>query len=149
MHQYRRLKFRIYKARQAWRKRRRLLFPSPAEVELIRIMGGKYIVLGWVKDPRTGFPFTLIWDLGTILKREGIQREVRAGAMYLDFATVGLRYRRGIEVDGLLFHRDITIEQERDEYVAKYGYKLLHVQAAEIYREPARVQQRILNFLAS
>lgn len=144
-----RLKYQLYKLQATWRKRRRLLFPSPAEVELIRIMGGRYITISWMVDPKTKFPLTVVTDLGTILKRESVAREVRAGAMYLDFATVGLAYKKGIEVDGRAFHMDIVKEQERNEYVGQYGYSLLHINAGEIYREPNRVQQRILNFLAN
>lgn len=143
------IKYRLYKLRATWRKRRRLLFPSPAEVELIRIMGGRYITFSWIKDPQTSFPMTLVLDLGTALKRESIRREVRAGAMFIDFATVGLTYKKGIEVDGRAFHMDIVKEQERDEYVGQFGWHLLHINAGEIYREPNRVQRRILNFLAS
>jgi len=149
MGRIKRLKFRLYKLKQAWRKRRRLLFPSPAEVELIRIMGGKYVTFSGIKDPKTGFPFTLILDLGTILKRESIAREVRAGAMYIDFATIGLSYQKGIEVDGTLWHMDIVKEQNRDDYLRQFGWSVIHINAAEIYREPLRVQQRIINFLAN
>lgn len=144
------LKFRIYKWRAAWRKRRRLLFPSPAEVELIRIMGGKYMTISWIRDPQgQHYPLTIVLTLGTILKREMIQREVRVGAMYIDFAVETPWYRKGIEVDGRLFHMDVVKEQERDEYVSQYGWRLLHINAGEIYREPDRVQQKILNFLAT
>lgn len=144
------IKLRIYKTRAAWRKRRRLLFPSPAEVELIRIMGGKYLTISWVRDPQgQHYPLTIVINMGQLFKREAIEREVRVGAMYMDFATVGLTYRKGIEVDGRLFHMDIVQEMERDEYVAGYGYNLLHIRAAEIYRSPQIVQRRILNFLAS
>lgn len=125
------------------------MFPSPAEVELIRIMGGRYITLSWIKDPKTDFPMTFVLDLGKVLKREAIEREVRVGAMYIDLATVGLRYCRGIEVDGTLFHMDIVKEQERDEYVANYGYSLLHINAGDIYRDPLRTRIRIINFLAA
>lgn len=144
---YRQWKFRLYKWRAAWRKRRRLLFPSPAEAELIRIMGGKRIIIDYIKDRRTGFPLCFVTDLG-LLSREGIQREVRVGAMYIDFATVGLAYQKGIEVDGKMWHMDVVHEMERNEYVSQYGYALLHIPAGEIWRNPTRVQQRVLKFLA-
>jgi hypothetical protein len=149
MGRLRSIHYRFYKLRAKYRKRRRLLFPSPAEVELIRIMGGKYVTLSWFKDVKTGFPLTFVTDLGTFFKREAIEREVRVGAMYIDFATVGLIYRKGIEVDGLLYHMDIVKEQNREDYVREHGYSLLHIRAAEIYRSPHLVQQRILKYLAS
>jgi len=142
-------KYRLYKWRAAWRKRRRLMFPSPAEVELIRIMGGKCIIIDHVKDRRTGFPLVIVTSMGRILKRELIMREVRVGAMYLDFAVATPWYKKGIEVDGKQWHQDIVQEQQRDDYLRQYGWQLLHIQAASIYREPSLVQRRILKFLAS
>jgi hypothetical protein len=142
------LKFKLYKMRADFRRRRRLLFPSPAEVELIRIMGGKYISSTLLKDPKTKFPLTIITDIGTVFKRESIAREVRVGAMYTDFATVGLRYLKAIEVDGLAFHDDIVKEIKRDEYLKQRGWEIMHLQAASIYREPGMVQKRVLEFLA-
>ena len=112
-------------------------------------MGGKCVIVDHVKDPKTGFPLTFVTNMGTLFRREFIEREVRVGAMYLDFAVATPYYKKGIEVDGKKWHQDITLEQERDDYIGQYGFNLLHIQTASIYREPARVQQRILKFLAS
>ena len=131
------------------RKNRRMVFPSPAEIEFLRIMGGRFIIVSWIVDPKTKFPLTIILDLGKILRRENIEREVRVGAMYIDFATVGLSYNRGIEVDGAAYHEDIVKEQDRDDYLAARGWSVLHIRADEIYRNPGRVQQRVMNFLSS
>lgn len=111
-------------------------------------MGGKCIIIDHIVDRRTGFPLTIVTNMGRILKRELIQREVRVGAMYIDFGIANRYYKRGIEIDGRDFHRDITVEQERDEYLAKYGWSVLHIQAADIYRQPMLVQRKVLNFLA-
>lgn len=141
------LKYRYFRLRATWRKRRRLLFPSPAEVELIRILGGSYITVTWFKDLRTGFPLTIITDLGTVLKRELIEREVRVGAMFIDFGVETAYYRRGLEVDGRFYH-NVVQDQIRDEYLAQYGWQILHIPAADIYRTPAFVQRKVVKFLS-
>jgi hypothetical protein len=143
------LGFRCYTYLAAWRKRRRLLFPSPAEVQLIRIMGGKCIVVDHFQDPRSGFPLTIVTNLGRLFRRELVKREVRVGAMYIDFAVATPWYKKGIEVDGRDFHRDIVREVWRDGYLADYGWSVLHVPAASLYRDPWRVRQKVLTFLAA
>jgi very-short-patch-repair endonuclease len=130
------------------RRFRRLIFPSPAELEFIRIFGGKYKSSKRIRDPKTGFPLTIVYSMGKILKRELIKREVRAGAMWIDFGALTNYFNRGIEIDGRAYHRDILKEQERDEYVAQYGWSLLHIEAGEVYRNPNFVQRKVLEFLA-
>lgn len=142
------LKWRIYKTKANFRKYKRLLFPSPAEVEFIRIFGGKFITFSHIKNPFTKFPLTFITSLGVILERENIQREVRAGAMYVDFGQTTKYGNKGIEIDGKNFHRDIIKELKRDEYLKNYGWQLLHIQAEIIYREPKLVQNAVIKFLA-
>ena len=142
------LKKQYYYKRASYRRARRCLFPSPAEVEFIRIFGGKYKVLKHIRDPKTGFPLTIVFSLGKILKRELIKHEVRVGAMWIDFGALTNYFNRGIEIDGRAYHRDILKEQERDEYVAQFGWSLLHIEAGEVYRNPNFVQRKVLNYLA-
>jgi very-short-patch-repair endonuclease len=144
---YRGLKYRLYVWRAWIRRQRRILFPSPAEVQFIILMGGRCRQIRWLKDPRTGFCFTRIKSLGTTLSKELVQREVRAGAMYIDFAVATKYYKKGIEIDGRAYHMDILREQQRDNYVAQYGYKLLHIQAIDLRLRPQIVQRRVLDFL--
>lgn len=143
-----RLDLYIYKKRAAYRKRMRLLFPSPAEVRFIQLMGGHCTTIKFLRYGPNHFPLVLVWSLGKVLERERIQREVRAGAMFIDFGVVTPYYKRGIEIDGRDFHRDVIKERERDVYVANHGgWKLLHVQADILYREPYRVQNAVLEWL--
>ena len=144
---YRALKWRIYKTRAAYRKRMRLLFPSPAEVRFIELMGGKALTFKYIKSTKNRFPLTFILSLGKVLDRENVQREVRAGAMYIDFGVETPYYKLGIEIDGKNFHRDIVREIKRDEYCAEYGWKLLHIQADILYRQPYVVQQNVMQWL--
>lgn len=139
---------KLHYVKKSWWRKNRILFPSPAEVQFIRIMGGKAIVIDHIKHPHTGFPLAIITSMGKILRREFVQREVRVGAMYVDFAFQTKYDRKAIEIDGKSFHRDIIKEQERDDYCRQYGWKLFHIQAVDIYREPNLVQQRVINFLA-
>lgn len=110
-------------------------------------MGGNYKIVRQLRDPRTGFCFVYKTNLGTILSRELVQREVRVGAMYMDFAVTTNYYKRGIEIDGRAYHRDILKEQKRDAYVLQYGYELLHIEAIELTLKPQFVQRNVLNFL--
>lgn len=140
-------KNRYYRLRAAWRKKRRLLFPSPAEVEFVRIFGGRFHTTNLIKDRRTGFPLTIITSLG-VLERELVKREVRVGKYFVDFGAITPYYRRAIEIDGKNFHQDIVHEQERDEYCGSFGWALFHIQAATVFREPSLVQREVLKWLA-
>jgi len=60
---------RFLRARRNWRRRMRLLFPSPLEVRFARIMHGHTLTLPFIRNWRTSFPLTFIWR-GRLLKRE-------------------------------------------------------------------------------
>jgi very-short-patch-repair endonuclease len=145
---YRGLKWRIYKTRAAYRKQMRMLFPSPAEVRFVELMGGRTFTFRHIKSTKNSFPLTFILSLGKILDRENVQREVRAGAMYIDFGVDSNYYKKGIECDGAKFHRDIVKEQRRDEYLYGRGWDILHIEASTIYRDPTKVQRKVLEFLS-
>lgn len=145
MKSYKKLKTKLYRTRTTWRKRRQLMFPSPAEVEFIRIFGGTYITLTYIKDPDTGYPLTIVTSLGTILKRELIRREITVGRYFIDFGQITPWTRRGIKIED---QQDIVREQQLDDYVRGLNWQLFHLQAAAVFREPMRVQQRVLEWLA-
>lgn len=138
-----------YRARSWYWVHKRLLFPSPAELRFIEIMGGKVYTNERIRHPQSGFPFAVVLSLGTILKREKICREVRAGKCRIDFGCTNKYYKKGIEIDGRNFHQDIIKELERDEYVKQFGWQLLHIQAAELWRNPAKVQRRVIAYLTN
>lgn len=135
--------------RSAWRRRQRLLYPSPAEMQLLRIMGGTAITIDLFRDPRTKFPFTFVLSMGPVFKAELIQREVRIGKYYADFAVSTPYYKKAIECDGRQWHLDVVHEQERDEYFAEYGFSVLHIPASDLYHYPNLVHERVLRFLSS
>lgn len=136
-----------YKKKEFWRNNR-MLFPSPAEVQFIRMMGGKAIVIDHLKHPKTKFPLTVITTMGRTLKREFVQREVRVGAMYVDFAFVTQYDKKAIEIDGRDFHDDIIKEQNRDDYLRARGWRVYHIRADSLYRDPSLVQRKVIDFLA-
>lgn len=145
MRSLKKLQAKIARARDAWSKRRQLMFPSPAEVEFIRIFGGRYITFSRVKDPDTGYPLTIVTNLGVVLKRELIRREIRVGRYFIDFGQITPWDRRGIKIEDRL---DVVKYQELDDYVRGLDWSLFHLEAAAVFREPMRVQQRVLEWLA-
>lgn len=140
---------KFYRTRSRYWRDNRMLFPSPAEVEFIKIMGGKTLTLGWLKSPKTGFPLTFILTMGASLKAENVKREVRVGKYWLDFGSVTPYYNKGIEVDGAPYHTDIVIQQERDDYFRERGWQVLHIPARHIYNNPDKVQDQVLKFLGA
>lgn len=139
---------RIYYARKDWWRRNRLLFPSPAELQFVRIMGGRVITIDHIKHPDTGFPLAIITSMGTALRREYVRREVRVGAMYVDFAFITPYDKKAVEIDGKDFHMDVVREQERDDYLRDRGWRVLHIRAADLYANPDLIQRRVIDFLA-
>lgn len=125
-----------------------MLFPSPAEVDFIRIMGGKVITVNWLKHYKTGFPLVVVISLGKLLRRNLVAREVRVGKCWVDFGSVTPYYKKGIEIDGEQYHKDIVKQMERDEYFANYGWRVLHIKAVQVRNEPDTVQRKVLEFLA-
>jgi very-short-patch-repair endonuclease len=131
------------------RRMHRLLYPSPAEVQFVRVMRGHALTLPLIKSTKTGFPLTLLWR-GKLLKNELIEREVWAGGerrFCMDFATPHAAYRKAIEIDGS--QHDILKDQERDEYLRAHGWTVLHVKARRLWREPRLVFVDVCKFLKS
>lgn len=121
-----------------------MLFPSPAELRFIELMGGKVLTFKCLKSTKTGFPLALVLSLGKTLRGEGFKREVRVGRYYADFANdVGWV----IEIDGKAFHRDIVYEQQRDDYFKLFDWRVLRIDAAKLWNSGQKVQRNVLKFL--
>lgn len=125
-----------------------MFFPSPAEVHFVRLFGGKAITFDFIKHPKTRFPLTYIYSRGRFLKSNFMEREVRVGAMYVDFAFVDAYTKKAVEIDGSDYHKDYVKEHERDLYLNARGWRVLHISAMDLYRQPGRIQQKLFNFLA-
>lgn len=134
----------FYKYRAKWYRANRLLFPSPAEVRLIEIMGGKYFTIKALRHRKTKFPLTIVVSLGKILESERFAREVRVGRYFVDF---GNDLAMALEVDGKAYHRDIVREFERDSYLYQRGWRVVHIPAIKLWNDPLAVQHEILRFV--
>jgi very-short-patch-repair endonuclease len=150
-----------YIVRARWFRLNRLLFPSPAELKLVEIMGGKIVAISFIRHPQTGFPLSFVLHLGKALSTQKFAREIKAGKYWLDFGNDILW---GIEVDGKKFHRDVVREYDRHEYLTGFcdkkckkdcqkhlnvGWRVMHIAAIRLWNEPAVVQHEVLKFLAS
>lgn len=131
-----------------WRRLQRILFPSPAEVKLIRILGGRVLVIPWLRGGSNRFPLAMVVSMGKIFRSEGVHREMRVGSKFIDFGVVTKYYRKAVECDGTRYH-DILKDQERDEYLKARGFSVLHIKATRIYREPKKVRRMVIDFLES
>ena len=138
------IKSKYYRTRSAWWRLNRLLFPSPAELKLIEIMGGKITRLEWLKHHQTKFCFAIVWSLGNAFKAENFEREKRVGKYFLDFGNDILW---GVEVDGKAYHRDVVKQFDRDSYMYQRGWRVMHINAIRLWNEPAKVQSELLKFL--
>lgn len=129
----------------------RLLFPSPAEVKFIEIMGGIVLTLPFIKSIKTGFPLTFVLSMGK-LRRERVHREVRIGRYFADMCVITPFYRRVIEIDGQASHSkrmDIVYDQNRDDYLRSRGFAVMRIPARRLWREPKKVRKDVLRFLRS
>jgi very-short-patch-repair endonuclease len=120
---------------------------SPAEAKFIKIMGGRLLTLRHVASADNGFPLTFVASMGRILKRERVRREVRVGKYFVDFGVDTPYYKKAIEIDGKDYHTDIVFEQQRDDYLADWGWEVLHVPAWRLYKNPRQVRRRVRKFL--
>lgn len=123
-----------------------MLYPSPAELAFIRLMGGRTIEFRRIRNRRTGFRLAIVVSMGKTLRRERVKREVRVGRCFVDF---GNDIGRAIEVDGNKWHTDVVHEMERDNYLAQFGWRVLHVRAPDIVRDPAKTRQVVHEFLSA
>ena len=135
---------KFYRTRSSYYRWNRLLFPSAAEVRFVHIMGGRYFQIWWLKHPKTKRPFTIVYSLGRVLRDERFKREVRVGRFFVD---LGNDCQMAVEIDGARWHRDIIKEMKRDEYLAGYGWRVLHLPAVKLWNDPAYVQRTILKFV--
>lgn len=135
-------KYYIYRSR--WFRINRIIFPSPAELRFIEIMGGRVFRLKYVRHPRTKFPIAYIASMGKVLRDEKFKREVRVGKYFLDF---GNDVFCAIEIDGRNWHMDVVAEFERDSYIYQRGWRIKHIDAIKLWNQPDQVQREILKFL--
>lgn len=147
-----RVYYKLKRWQSIYRREKRLLFPSPAEMKLIELMGGKVLRIKFLKDINTGFPMAFVIRNSKLFRLEKIKREVGYGPYWVDFAN---DINRIIEVDGSHWHMDVVSDMEREIYIkglcerSKFDARILRIRADELWRDPNRVQMKVLQFLAS
>lgn len=135
---------KYYRLRSKWYRYNRIIFPSPAEMRFIEIMGGKVFRIEKIRHRSTKFPMTIVLSMGSVLKDECFQREVRVGKYFIDFGNDVLY---GFEIDGRQWHRDVVKEFEREIYFHDRGWRVKHIDAVKLYNAPDQVQREVLAYL--
>lgn len=148
------LYYRLLRWQNVYRRYVRYIFPSPAELRLIELMGGKVFRVRWLRQQRTGFCFAIVLNMGRIFNKEKVRREVGYGRYWVDFAN---DLNRIIEVDGDAYHMDVVADFDRELFIKEYckrtpnpaarEARILRIKASELYRNPNNVQQKVLGFL--
>lgn len=145
-----RVYFKMLRWQNVYRRYKRLVFPSPAEMRLIELMGGKVLRVNFIKEPRNKFPMTIVLNRGHLFRREKIKREVGYGSYWVDFAN---DINRIIEVDGSEYHMDVVADFDREVAIKelcrrrKMDARILRIRPFEMYQNPNLIQQKVLGFL--
>jgi hypothetical protein len=134
---------KYYRIRSRVWRMKRIIFPSPAELKFITLMGGKVWQSKYIKWPG-GFPLAIVFSKGKFLREEKVRREVRVGKYFIDFGN-DLKY--GLEIDGRSYHMDVVAQFDRDIYLYERNWKVLHIPAIWLWNNPNKVQQQVLGFL--
>ena len=134
-----------YRGRSQWWRVGRLLFPSPAEMKFIKLMGGTVFSMPIVMSRKTGFPFAIVLWRGHALRKHKMKREVRVGKCFVDF---GNDIKWGIEILGFEWHTDVLAEQQREDYIKSYDWRVLYIPAADLWRKSKSTKRRVLKFLS-
>lgn len=137
------IRSRFFRIRAAVYRTKRILFPSPAELRLIELMGGIVFRINFIKHPKTGFPLAYVYYRGPLFRQEKVHREVRIGKHWVDF---GNDIGRGIEVDGSLWHSDILKDQAKQAYYHDRGWHVMRIRARDLWRKPDVVKERVNRF---
>jgi len=135
-----------YRTRARIHRTDRMIFPSPAELKFVELMGGHIVRMKWLHSPFTHFPAAIIVSKGKLLRSENFRREVRYGRYYADFAN---DLHRIIEIDSKRYHMDVVADMDRDIYIKSrfHGAQILRLRTFEISANPTRTQQQVIKFL--
>jgi very-short-patch-repair endonuclease len=56
--------------------------------------------------------------------------------------------KKVIEIDSDRWHFDIVKEQNRDDYLKRRGWDILHIRVLEMYKNPDSIIKKVNKFLA-
>jgi hypothetical protein len=116
---------RLFVAKKRWKRRERLIFPSPAEARWAAMMGAIVITIPWIRrfwivHRESRYPLCLIIPWGWY-RDNYIEREIIVRGYHIDFGNRAQRL--GIEINGRHFH-DVVYDMERAEHLARSGWAL-------------------------
>ena len=82
-------------------------------------------------------------------KRLGVafRRQFPLDRYVVDFLAPSVRLI--VEVDGLWHHRRVAADERRDRRLTRMGYRILHLDAALVMREPLVAVERIREAIAA
>lgn len=127
------------------------MFPSPAEVKFMRLLGAKVCTLPYTRSGEHGFPMVIVLSRGKILRRAGMKREARYGRYYIDFAN-DLNWM--IEIDGTHWHMDVVADMDREIAINEmmrrnpYGWRMLRIKAPRLWNDSAGLKREVLSWLS-
>lgn len=125
-----------------WLRRRwKSLFPKPAEVRLLQILGGSVIVIGSIR--RNGRPLTITLSRGRLLRSERFRRSVID-----DQGMLANDVRWAIAIQGKDYERDVIAAYEQDEQLQAAGWRVRWIPEAWLWTNPSRVRKNVLQFLS-
>lgn len=141
---------RYYIWRSIYWRWQRLLFPSPAEIRFLRLMGGKCTTFGRIQPAFVQFPLAIVWNSGKILRHAKMHRETRVGGYYADF---GNDLNWFLEIDGTPFHRDVVADFDREVYMREFlrrqkkDMRILRIPAYKLWHQPDVVRAQVIKWL--
>lgn len=128
--------------RQAAKQYQRL-FPSPAELRIIEIMGGKVLRINRIISQRSGLPMAIILSRGGMLRREHFKRTGD------DLVLFSNDLKWGLAIQGAAYERNIIEAFERDQTLKENGYRIQYLPVRWLVNRPDLVRDRINQFVYS
>lgn len=118
------------------------LYPKPTDVRLIQVLGGVTLTIGFMRDRVTGYPLTIVFSKGRLLKSEHFRR-----AVLDNMGVLANDVKRAIALQGVEYERDVVAAYERDERLKSAGWNVLHIPAHWLWTDPSKVRQTVGNFV--
>lgn len=126
-----------------WQRFKDGLFPHPAEVRLLEVLGGITVTIGRIQ--RGGRPLTFILSEGKLLKSEHFRRVAADNKTVLYMNDV--QHVLAIRADD--FKRDVIGEFEADEALREQGYRIRSIPESLIINNPRQAKLSIQKFIFS
>ncbi len=117
------------------------LFPDPAEVRLLEILGGSTLTIGSIK--RDGRPLTVILSYGYLLKSEHFKRVATDNKSILYMNDINqIIYVRPNE-----YERNVVTYFEQEESLKSRGFRLRTIPESWLMTNPLRARNSVRQFI--